>query len=227
VAIGPPRLPWSARSPTRCYKIRVISERPRSGLQRRPHSRLASTASASDAIQSLRKEWISRHPRLGLGTSRLSTPKQLAFRTIINELAQREHVPTDQGQDTGVGGNDGGGFDFDSGSSCRRNGMTTESDMHSMEVSAPSGCGKTRSEYQDGPRGEGRDHGQCGWVDRSPVRAGVDPLANGLGRRDRQPLRDQAVGHGAIDPNREVDHGTVASNRHADARQQMSAFGML
>jgi hypothetical protein len=38
--------------------------------------------------------------------------QQLALEAVVDEPATREHVPTDQGQDSGVGGSDGGCFNI-------------------------------------------------------------------------------------------------------------------
>ncbi len=152
--------------------------------------------------------------------------EQFAFQPVVDELSVRKHVPTYQSQDTGVGGNDGSGFNLDPGSSSRRNHRPAERETHIVEVNPPSGGGGTGSADQGRPRRRRGDRGQGIGVDRSPVRSGVNERAYGLGRRDRPPLSDQRMGQCASQPDSEVDDGSIGSDRDADQCHQMSALGM-
>ena len=64
-------------------------------------------------------------------------------------------------------------------------------------------------------------------MDRRPVGSGVDECADGLGRRHRATPGDQGLCGDTTDPEPQVHHGPVGSDRDANHRHQSRTFGML
>jgi hypothetical protein len=152
--------------------------------------------------------------------------KQVAIEPVVNELAMREQVASDQRKKIGVGGHDSDGRDLNPSRAGWKGRYPRDCDPNVMEVNPSGDIGAAGSANRDLASRGRTDRGESIRMDPRSIGPCVDQRADCLRRSNRLASSDQAVCDSAAHPDAKVDHRPIRSDRDADDRHQRRMFGI-